>query len=219
MVTNAVPSIPKWLKSKLVHDDIDQVVRAIHQAEADTDGEIVPFIVRRSVPVSHGGSLCVLSLWLLAAPVALIVGSQHHWLLLAALATALAWLGLWLGTTGFVIRLITPNPEIDRLVWQRAKAEFYNEGIGRTKRSTGILIFLSMDEHRAVVLADHAIGAKHPPETWQEVCDLVTGGLRNGTLKDGLCQAIARSGAIIRPYFPKAIDTTNELPDRLVIRE
>ena len=219
MVINSNKSIPKWMHFQLSGDDIELVSQAIRRAEAHTEGEIVPVIVRSSVPASHLGTVCVLSLWLLATAIALIFGSQHHWLILGSVAVILAWLGTWLGATGTVVRLLTPNAEIERLVWQRAQAEFYNEGIGRTKRATGILLFLSINERRAVVLADHAIAAKYHQDTWQEVCDLITKGLRVGKITDGLCLAIERCGVIIQPHFPKVDSASNQLPDRLVIRE
>jgi putative membrane protein len=109
--------------------------------------------------------------------------------------------------------------EIERAVWQRAKAEFLDQKIGHTKRATGVLLFLSMTEHRAIVLADHSISAKFNQDSWQEVCNRLVAGLKSGDLKEGLVSAINLSGSMMTKHFPAVDGGGNQLPDRLVIRE
>ena len=211
--------IPPWLRSHISREDLLVVTKAIHTAEAPTDGEIVPVIVHRSVSSSHIGTVCVLALWLVAIASALAVGLHNEWVQLASLLGFLTVFGWWLGTLDSVIRLLTPSAEIERAVWQRAKAEFLDQKIGHTKRATGVLLFLSMTEHRAIVLADQAISAKFNQDSWQEVCNRLVAGLKGGDLKEGLVSAINLSGSMMTKHFPAVDGGSNQLPDRLVIRE
>lgn len=219
MVEGPHQIVPSWLKSSIDRNDLDAVRAAIHSAETSTDGEIVPIIVHRSVSSAHIGTISVLSLWFLATAFALVFELHTRWLPFAALLGAVTLLGMWLGTLNITLRILTPTAEIDRAVWQRAKAEFLDEGIGRTKRATGVLLFLSMAEHRAIVLADRAISAKFTHESWQQVCDLMVAGLRDGNLRQGLVQAIELSGQMMATHFPPVDVSSNQLADRLIIRD
>lgn len=219
MVNHNSQTIPAWLVRHLSRDDIQTVMRAIRSVELNTDGEIVPVIVRRSVMTNHIGTICTLTLWLFTFATAVMFELHHQWLELGLGLLATGIVGLALGQNDAMIRLLTPTSELERCVWRRAQAEFFNEGIGRTQRTTGILLFISILEHRAVVLADHAIASKYPAEIWQDVVNLLLAGVKRNQLGQGLCHAIERCGAIIQPHFPKVDGAGNELPDRLVILE
>lgn len=219
MVTKTTQIIPPWLRHRLSLADIHGITHAIHAAESDTDAEIVPIIVHRSVMTSHIGTICTLILWLLALATAAVFELHERWWEIGLGLVLLALFGWYLGNRDWLIRLLTPHSDIERLVWQRAQAEFFQQGIGRTQRSTGILLFLSMAEHRAVVLPDHAIAARYSSENWQNVVEMMISGLKQNQLGAGLSAAIDHCGTIIKPHFPKVNDAGNELADRLIIAE
>ena len=79
----------------------------------------------------------------------------------------------------------------------------------------GILILVSLLEHRVQVLADSGINARVKPGTWDEVVEIILAGIRRGDLCQGLCDAIDRCGEILGREFPIQPDDVNELPDRL----
>ena len=87
----------------------------------------------------------------------------------------------------------------------------------RTHGRTGILIYLSMREHRAEIVADEAIatqgrrprpGARRWRRCWCRSSD--------GRCADGMIAAVEKVGAVLAEHFPRAEDDTNELPDRLI---
>jgi len=86
----------------------------------------------------------------------------------------------------------------------------------RTMGRTGILIYLSMREHRAEILADEAIAAKVAPEVWGEAMAAMLAQLQQGRVADGMIAAVERVGLILAQHLPRAEDDTNELPDRLI---
>ena len=219
MVDSPQQKIPSWLKSLIEDEGQAAITAAIHAAEASTDGEIVPIIVHRSVSSAHIGTVSVLSMWFLATAFALIFGLHTNWLSFSVLLGLVTLIGMWLGTLDLTLSLLTPTNEIERAVWQRAKAEFLDQGIGRTKHATGVLLFLSIAERRAIVLADYAISAKFKQESWQQVCDLMVSGLKVGNLRQGLVQAIELSGQMMAQHFPPVDVGSNQLADRLIIRD
>jgi putative membrane protein len=81
------------------------------------------------------------------------------------------------------------------------------------------LLFVSLLEHRAVVLADHSIAEKLSAEIWQEPVDLMIQGVKRGDLAAGMTQAIQRCGELLSPHFPVADDDVNELRNHLVVKE
>jgi putative membrane protein len=86
----------------------------------------------------------------------------------------------------------------------------------RTHGRTGILIYLSMREHRADIIADEAIASKVPPETWGDAMAAMLEHIKDGRCADGMIAAIGKVGVILAEHFPRADDDINELPDRLI---
>jgi putative membrane protein len=87
---------------------------------------------------------------------------------------------------------------------------------GRTIASTGILIYLSMRERRAEIVADEAIASKVAPEIWGDAMLALIGHVREGRPGQGMAEAVTQVGAVLAQHFPKGDDVVNELPDRLI---
>ncbi len=101
----------------------------------------------------------------------------------------------------------------------RAEVEFYEHGIGQTQGNTGILLFVSLMEHRAVVLADHSIAEKLDAEIWNEVVELMIDGVKGRDLAGGMRAAILRCGELLSPHFPIDEADANELRDHLIVKD
>jgi putative membrane protein len=86
----------------------------------------------------------------------------------------------------------------------------------RTKAKTGVLLYLSLEEHRAELIADEAIHSKVAPETWGEAMAALVGAVREGRPGDGMAEAVRQVGAVLAEHFPKSQADQNELPDRLI---
>jgi len=216
--------VPTWALTQFGDDGVARVEASIAEAESHTSGEIVPILVRRSSTVGHvpmlSFTLLLLCVWLGDLPFRLDAWlGGPHWLSLG-----LAWLlagGMAVVLSRFdaVQRALTPRLDQAQQVGMRAEVEFYEHGIGQTEGSTGILLFVSLMEHRAVVLADRAIAEKLGADVWQEVVDLLIEGVKRKDLADGMSTAIQRCGELLNPHFPISPDDANELRDHLVIKE
>lgn len=86
----------------------------------------------------------------------------------------------------------------------------------RTHGRTGILIYLSMREHRAEIVADASIAEKVSPEVWGAAMAAMLAHIREGRIADGLVAGVEQVGAVLAQHFPRAADDQNELPDRLI---
>ncbi len=101
----------------------------------------------------------------------------------------------------------------------RAELEFYRARIYHTKKKTGILLFMSFYEHRAVVLADSGIAQVLPATTWDEVVRLLSGAMKEGRLADGLTKAITQCGEVLIQHFPQQDIDENQIGNHIRISD
>lgn len=215
--------IPDWLKGYLKAEDFGAVEAALVQAEAGTSAEVVPMVVRSSTPVGHVPYLVFLTLLLLQAGVLLAVGPTlpESALLVGEAASLLltAVISVMLSRLPFIQRLGIKVFASDDLPWQRAKVEFYEKDIQRTKGRNGILLFVSLLERRAIVLADKAVADRLQPQIWQDLVQQLVKAGKERNLGTGLVEAVHSCGVILSRYFPLQSGDENELPNHLLIKE
>ena len=86
----------------------------------------------------------------------------------------------------------------------------------RTRGLTGILIYLSLAEHRAEIVADRAIADRVAPEAWGDAMAAMLAEVRDGDVAGGMAAAVEQVGTLLAAHFPKSDANPNELPDRLI---
>jgi putative membrane protein len=111
---------------------------------------------------------------------------------------------------------LVPGPVKTNRVEDRAIDLFKVGADRRTHGRTGVLIYLSLAEHRAEIVADEAITGKVEPEAWGAAMADMLAEIRQGRIADGLGAGVRDVGAILAQHFPRSDDDTNELPDRLI---
>lgn len=114
-------------------------------------------------------------------------------------------------------RLLTPPGFKTARVRSAAKAQFEALGLTHTRDGTGVLIFASLADHRAEVLADAGIWTKTTPADWQVIAEGLAGRIAAGDIAGGFVQAVGEAGELLAGPFPRADDDRNELPDRLTV--
>ncbi len=90
-------------------------------------------------------------------------------------------------------------------------------GVGCTEGHTEVLVFVSLAEHYARIVADEAIAARVDQADWQDAVDALIDHLRAGRIADGFVEAIERCGAVLATHFPAKADDRSELPDRIYL--
>ena len=197
--------------------DRARISAAIHASEARTTGEIVCVLARTSS--EHASGLPVL----LAAVVALAL----PWLLMS-LTTLSLQVMLSLQVLMFLVLLpvlclprvsvaLLPRSARRALAHRVAMEQFVSRGIARTRERTGILIFVSLAERYARIVADEGIAGRVPQAEWQGAIDALTAHMRDGRIGDGFVAAIERCGAVLATHFPSTGADRSELPDRIYL--
>ncbi len=97
-----------------------------------------------------------------------------------------------------------------------ALEQFVVRGITRTKNRNGVLIFVSLAERYARIIADEGIAAKVQAVEWQAAIDALTAHMRDGRIAEGFIAAIERCGAVLATHAPPD-DSPHTLPDRLYV--
>jgi putative membrane protein len=196
--------------------DRARISAAIRYAEARTSGEVVCVLARSSTDVT---GLPVF----MAAVVALAV----PWVLIAAttlpvnrvlLLQLLVFLALVAVLCMPQIRVALVPRAVRRAVAYRAATEqFAIRGIARTRERTGILIFVSLAERYARIIADEGISARVPQSQWQEAIDQLVVHIRDDRIAEGFIRAIELCGNALAKHFPRADTDRNELRDRVYL--
>jgi putative membrane protein len=205
----------QWAKEFLSEDDLKSIENAVKDAEKITDAEIVPMIVKRSSQVGHVPYL----LFFMFATASLAFNNHFQFLPYLFFIFLLLPLSFWLARYSRFQRWLTTNDDLEAQTLERAEIEFHRQQMSKTERSVGVLIFVSLMEHRAVVLADKAIASKLPPETWQNLIADLLHGIKNGQPSLGFITAIGHCGEILAKDFPAKIHNNDELRNHLIIQE
>jgi putative membrane protein len=203
-------------ESFFTDEEKERIRQAVIAAESKTAGEIVPMLVTSSARYTEV-ELIGLIVGLLVGMIAECLWSDpwgSQFLNLWPVAGAFA--GFLLCRIPAAKRLLTPSSRVAEAVHSLALASFTQHGLHYTRDHTGILILVSLLEHRVEVLADRGINAKVESGAWQEISTILVNGLKSNQACAAFCQAIARSGEILATHFPRQHDDKDELPDSLV---
>jgi len=215
--------------------DRQRVSDAVTRAESGTAGEIVTILTERSdsyndVALIWSALVAMLALTMIAMVSDFYLGlidrftgawthgwNAHDALVLAAVVAMLKFTGMWLILLWRPLRLwLVPRAVRHARVRARAVTCFKVGAERRTQGRTGILIYLSLEERRAEIVADAAIAAKVSPQVWGDALAAMLVELKAGRMADGLIAAIGKTGVILAEHFPRSDDDINELPDRLI---
>jgi putative membrane protein len=211
------------------------VSEAVSSAESATSGEIVTVLAERSDGYTDvallwaaGAAFTAMSVFaafprpFLDAWDAAVGGWGHQWS-----AGELASMTIGLGLIKFLAVLLVqqwqplkfwliPGPTKTIRVHDQAVRVFKVGAQARTTGRTGVLIYLSMREHRAEIVADDSIAAKVPAEVWGEAMGDMLAHIRKGAVAEGLAAGIRDVGFVLAEHFPRGSEDENELPDRLI---
>ena len=207
--------------------DLERIGEAARAAEQRTSGEVVAYLVNR-VDDYEEAEWKGAALGALAAAAA---GGFGHllggfwggplvlWMTFPAFAGAAV--GYLLATFVPVIeRLLISAESLDRRVRLRAEAAFLDEEVFDTRDRTGILIFLALFEHRALILADSGIHQKVEESEWQTLMGSLVDGIRAGRTAEALVETIGKCGDLLEARgVARRADDVDELANAPRLRE
>jgi len=196
--------------------DRGRIASAIRAAEANTSGEIVCVLARTStdaaaLPVLIAAAAALALPWLL---VALTDISVERILVLQVAAFVILAVVLCLPRVRVAL---VPRAARRHVAHRAAMEQFTMRGIARKKERTGILIFVSLAERYARIIADQGIAGRVPQSEWQNAVDALIAHTRDGRISDGFIAAIDACGKVLAAHFPRTGPSRDELPDRIYL--
>jgi len=210
-------------KKFLSEADREKIRKAIETSEGQTSGEIVPMVVSCSYhyPMSN-----VIGAITIAFPLSILltqiigelfwIGSKNMWLFIGILTVTLTVFHEIVKRVPWLKRLFISKKEMEEEVREAALTGFFTEELYRTRDETGVLIFISVFEHKVWVLADRGINARVPEGYWEGIVRHIVDGIRNRRQGAAICEAVARAGELLREHFPIKPDDTDELKNLIV---
>ena len=200
---------------ELTKEDYDAVAAAIGEAEKNTAGQVVCVLAHASSAYAHIPVLWA-SLLALFTPWPLIYFTQWS-VQRIFLAQLIVFLIAALAFSWTPLRILLVPRSVQRARAHRnALEQFVVRGISRTRNRCGVLIFVSLAEHYARIIADEGIAQKVHASEWQAAIDTLTTHIREGRIAAGLIAAIERCGAVLAEHAPPD-GSGNQLPDRLYV--
>ena len=196
--------------------DRERISVAIRAAEAKTSGEIVCVLAQSSsdataLPVFLAAVAALALPWLLVAFTAMTVQR------ILSLQIVL-FFGLTMVLCVPRVRVaLMPRKARRAVAYRVAMEQFAIRGIARKPERSGILIFVSLAERYARIVADEGIAARVAQSEWQTTVDTLSAHMRDGRIADGFVTAIGICGDNLARHFPRTATSRDDLPDRIYL--
>ena len=201
--------------------DHARIAAAVQAAEAKTSGEIYCVVARRSASYFFPAALIV-TLAIVVLTLLMALALDYWWYELEpltltaaqAVAIACALAVLWF-FPNLCIHLV-PRRQRYRHAHDNAMKQFLARNIHITAARTGVLLFVSLAERYAEVVADAGINQKVGQTTWDGVVAGLIAHAKDGRIADGFVEAVGVVGGLLAHYFPVGLGDVNELDDHVV---
>ncbi len=196
-------------------EDQHRIGAAINGVEERTSGEIVCVLAHASsdylsYATAWSALLALMIPWIL-------VGLSDLSVRQILLAQIILFTLLFVVASATRVRFWLVPRRIRRAQAHRAAMEqFMIRGMARKKNRAGVLIFVSLAEHYARIVADDGIAEKVQQEVWQGAIDALLGHVKDGRIADGFIVAVETCGAVLAEHFPPG-GPKDDLPDRIYV--
>ena len=226
----------------LSEKDHDRIKAAVEEAETRTSGEIVSVLARECSEYWEVPLVWAAAVSLILPLAGLVLGPRLHidlttyltggWIAAnaggadVAIGRALIAYALLQGLLFVVTALVVSIPAVRRLltpralkrerVHRRALEQFMTRAYHLTEHDTGVLIFASLAERQAIVLADEGVAAKVKPAEWKTVVDALVKGMKKRDPGLGFERAISRAADILAAHCPRQPGDHSQLPDTVI---
>ncbi len=101
-------------------------------------------------------------------------------------------------------------------VLERAAECFEKLNMHKTAQRNGVLVYMSVDDHKFAIIGDHGINRQVEPDFWDTTKDKMLTHFKAGNIIDGLIAGIDCAGEKLSNLYPKEHDDVNELPNDIV---
>jgi len=128
---------------------------------------------------------------------------------------ALAFLGGFVMSAGLpaLKRALLLKAKVTEQARARAREAFVDQGVSRTHRRTGVLVYVSIFERRVELVADVGV----PSDALKEPSRALAAAFAHGADFDAFVGALRTLRPALERPLPRAPDDVNELPDEPVV--
>jgi putative membrane protein len=202
-------------------EDHARIAAAVQAAEAHTSGEIYCVVARASGRYFFAaGFILTLAIMLVSLPVVWLLDRWWYQLspltlIIAQLVAIACVLAILAAFPAVRIHFVPPRQRF-RQAHDNAMRQFLGRNIHITTARTGVLLFVSLAERYAEVVADAGINQKVAQETWNGVVAGLIAHAGRGDVAVGFVEAIATVGTLLAEHFPVGSGDVNELDDHVV---
>jgi uncharacterized membrane protein len=99
--------------------------------------------------------------------------------------------------------------------YKHAVKVFETLGLQNTELRNGVLIYISLEDHKLVILGDSGIHQFIHPEGWDELVQKLGKEFAAGRYQHGLCEVIEKIAEKLVQYFPRLSHDRNELSNAI----
>ncbi len=224
----------------LSHNELDRIAKTITDAEVKTSGEIVVVLAKQSdeyrfIPVLWAAILVLL------LPLIMVVNggfndifgfdrvleldsyldnaSSYKLFNIVYLGQLILFMLTFLLAQWRPLKMaLVPKYIKIRRAKRLAREQFLIQETHSTDERTGVLLFISLGEHYAEVIADHGIYQKMDKAIWQGIMDRLIVKIKQDKMADALTAAIDEIGLLLEENFPKDPNGhVNQLPNHLIL--
>ncbi len=90
----------------------------------------------------------------------------------------------------------------------------------KTQLRNGVLIYISVADHKAAIYADEGINETvGKQEFWNEALELMLTQFKLNEIRLGISKGVEKVGELLKEYYPIADDDKNELENEVIIEE
>ncbi len=205
-------------------EERQKIADAIQAAEETTSGEIVVVVAKESDNYRYIALLWA-SLIALALPLALIYLPKLTGWRLAFQGPEILYLIqlVWFLVLAVLLQLplfryaLVPKSLRARRTRRAATEQFLARNLHASPNRTGVLIYVSLAERQAEIIADDLIAQKVDKTIWQEMVDALTRDIAASRAAEGFVSAIEASGKLLSAHFPsRSPHEVSEHPNHLI---
>lgn len=101
-------------------------------------------------------------------------------------------------------------------VLDHAAHVFHKLKMDQTKERNGVLIYISVSDHKFAIIGDAGIHQQVKDDFWNKIRNEMTEHFKSGNIAGGLVHAVHEAGIALQKYFPRKQDDKDELSNEIV---
>lgn len=198
----------------LTEQEKQEINQRIRDVESETQAELVTVIAQSSDDYRYIPTLWAAVLSLSFPGVLALFETQmsHVYPLQVIIFFVAAFIFQW---TPIKMRLVPTYIKHQRAS-RHAHELFFIEGLHLTEDNTGVMLFVSLDEKYAEIIADKNIADKVESSTWQNIVDAFVQRVKQKQVAIAYTETIDACGKLLKQFYPANDKNVNELPDHLI---